>query len=69
MTQLTGRERAAYVQNMFTSIAKKYDLMNRLMTGGQDVRWRKQVIRLARMSNSATSGISARVTGWLGRPA
>ena len=50
MTQLTGRERAAYVQNMFTQIAKRYDLMNRLMTGGQDIRWRKMVIKLAQLA-------------------
>jgi demethylmenaquinone methyltransferase/2-methoxy-6-polyprenyl-1,4-benzoquinol methylase len=51
MTQLTGQERATYVQNMFTQIAKRYDFMNRLMTGFQDVRWRRQVIRLARLTN------------------
>ena len=44
---LSGAERAAYVQNMFARIAGKYDLMNRLMTGGQDVRWRKRVVALA----------------------
>jgi demethylmenaquinone methyltransferase / 2-methoxy-6-polyprenyl-1,4-benzoquinol methylase len=49
MTQLKGKERAIYVQNMFTKIARRYDLMNRIMTGGQDVRWRKQVIELARL--------------------
>lgn len=49
MTQLTGQERATYVQNLFTKIARRYDLMNRLMTGGQDVRWRKRVIELARL--------------------
>lgn len=49
MTQLTGHERAAYVQKMFTRIARRYDSMNRLMTGGQDVRWRKEVIELARL--------------------
>ena len=54
MTNLTGQERATYVQNMFTQIAKRYDLMNRLMTGFQDVRWRKQVIRLARLTNGAS---------------
>jgi demethylmenaquinone methyltransferase/2-methoxy-6-polyprenyl-1,4-benzoquinol methylase len=43
------RERAASVQAMFEEIAPRYDLMNRLMTGGQDIRWRTQVIRLARI--------------------
>ena len=47
MTQLTGSERAAYVQDMFTRIARRYDLMNRLMTGFQDVRWRRLVVQLA----------------------
>jgi demethylmenaquinone methyltransferase/2-methoxy-6-polyprenyl-1,4-benzoquinol methylase len=47
MTQLTGNERGKYVQGMFAQIADRYDVMNRLMTGGQDVRWRKQVIRSA----------------------
>jgi len=50
MAQLTGRERAKYVQTMFARIARHYDLMNRLMTGGQDIRWRKRVIELARLS-------------------
>jgi demethylmenaquinone methyltransferase / 2-methoxy-6-polyprenyl-1,4-benzoquinol methylase len=53
MTRLTGQERAAYVQNMFTRIARRYDLMNRLMTGGQDIRWRRQVIQLARLERNA----------------
>ena len=69
MTQLTGRERAAYVQSMFTSIAKKYDLMNRLMTGGQDVRWRKEVIHLARMSDRASLLDLGTGTGDLAREA
>lgn len=50
MTRLSGQERATYVQNMFTRIARRYDLMNRLMTGGQDIRWRKRVIKLARLN-------------------
>lgn len=40
-------ERARYVQGIFQQIAPRYDLMNRLMTGGQDIRWRQLVIRLA----------------------
>ena len=69
MTNLTGRERATYVQNMFTQIAKRYDLMNRLMTGFQDVRWRKQVIRLARLTNNATLLDLGTGTGDLAREA
>ncbi len=54
MTQLTGKERATYVQNMFTKIARRYDIMNRLMTGGQDIRWRKRVIELARLNSKSS---------------
>lgn len=69
MTQLTGQERAAYVQNMFTRIAKRYDLMNRLMTGFQDVRWRKQVIQLARLTDNASLLDLGTGTGDLAREA
>lgn len=47
MTHLTGPERAQYVQGMFARIASNYDLMNRLMTFGQDRLWRREVIRRA----------------------
>lgn len=53
MTHLTGKERGKYVQDMFSRIAHRYDLMNRLMTAGQDVRWREQVIREARLKTDA----------------
>jgi demethylmenaquinone methyltransferase / 2-methoxy-6-polyprenyl-1,4-benzoquinol methylase len=69
MTQLQGSERAAYVQDMFTRIAKRYDLMNRLMTGGQDIRWRKMVIQLARLDNSASLLDLGTGTGDLAREA
>ena len=47
MSNLTGAERARYVQEMFGRIARDYDLMNRVMTAGQDIRWRRAVIDLA----------------------
>jgi len=49
MANLTGNERARYVQDMFARIAHRYDLMNRLMTIGQDQSWRRQVIQRARL--------------------
>ena len=69
MTQLTGSERAAYVQNMFTRIAKRYNLMNRLMTGFQDVRWRRLVIRLAGLKPGASLLDLGTGTGDLAREA
>ena len=47
MANLSGQERARYVQGMFERIAPRYDLMNRLMTAGLDVRWRRELIRRA----------------------
>jgi demethylmenaquinone methyltransferase/2-methoxy-6-polyprenyl-1,4-benzoquinol methylase len=49
MTELHGEERAEYVQTMFARIAGRYDMMNRLMTFGQDVRWRRYVIEQAQL--------------------
>lgn len=37
-------EKAGYVNRMFAEIAPRYDLMNRLMTAGQDVGWRQEVV-------------------------
>jgi demethylmenaquinone methyltransferase/2-methoxy-6-polyprenyl-1,4-benzoquinol methylase len=49
MATLQGKERAAYVQSMFDRIAARYNLMNRLMTFGQDMRWRRFVIQQAKL--------------------
>lgn len=41
------------MQGMFNRIAPRYDLMNRLMTAGQDIRWRREVIERARLKSRA----------------
>jgi demethylmenaquinone methyltransferase / 2-methoxy-6-polyprenyl-1,4-benzoquinol methylase len=35
------------IAEMFGRIVRRYDLMNRVMTGGQDARWRRMAVRAA----------------------
>jgi demethylmenaquinone methyltransferase/2-methoxy-6-polyprenyl-1,4-benzoquinol methylase len=48
VSNLTGEKRARHVRGMFARIANRYDLLNRIMTFGQDRRWRREAI--ARLS-------------------
>lgn len=54
MAQLQGQEKSRYVQDMFGRIAERYNLMNRLMTLGQDQRWRRFVVKMAHIPETGT---------------
>jgi demethylmenaquinone methyltransferase / 2-methoxy-6-polyprenyl-1,4-benzoquinol methylase len=49
VANLQGREKDQYVQQMFGRVAKRYNLLNRVMTAGQDQRWRRFVIQKAQI--------------------
>ena len=61
------KERA--VQKMFGQIAGRYDLMNRLMTFGQDQVWRKCVVRAAARPKGGTLLDAGTGTGRIGQEA
>lgn len=46
--------KSTYVRQMFGRIARVYDLMNRLMTGGLDRRWRAFAVELIRLGPGQT---------------
>jgi demethylmenaquinone methyltransferase/2-methoxy-6-polyprenyl-1,4-benzoquinol methylase len=65
-TRLKQTKRAHSIQEMFSRIAHRYELMNRLITFGQDMRWRQEVIQRADLpSNGRVLDIGAG-TGDLG---
>ena len=49
MTFNSPADKHQYVNTMFARIAKRYDRMNRVMTAGQDQRWRKLLIKEAQL--------------------
>jgi demethylmenaquinone methyltransferase/2-methoxy-6-polyprenyl-1,4-benzoquinol methylase len=44
---LSGEAKARYVSGMFSRIARRYDLMNAIMSFGQDAMWRRVTVRAA----------------------
>jgi len=55
------------IRTMFTRISKHYDLMNRLMTFGQDTTWRRRVATAAAVSANARVLDIGAGTGGIGR--
>jgi demethylmenaquinone methyltransferase / 2-methoxy-6-polyprenyl-1,4-benzoquinol methylase len=53
MSNLTGKEHTQYVRQMFGRIASRYDLMNRIMTAGQDIRLRKEAVRKLKITQGS----------------
>jgi demethylmenaquinone methyltransferase/2-methoxy-6-polyprenyl-1,4-benzoquinol methylase len=48
-----GEEKARTVRRMFDRVASRYDLVNRVMTFGMDVGWRRRAIRELRLPGGA----------------
>lgn len=45
-------DKAARVRRMFNGIAERYELVNRVFSGGRDARWRRKAVKLARVAPS-----------------
>lgn len=43
--QLNLSEKSQQIQNMFNKISNRYDFLNRLLSCGQDIRWRNYLIK------------------------
>jgi demethylmenaquinone methyltransferase / 2-methoxy-6-polyprenyl-1,4-benzoquinol methylase len=48
-----GEEKARAVRSLFDTIAGRYDLVNRLMTFGLDIGWRRRAVRSLRLPGRA----------------
>jgi demethylmenaquinone methyltransferase/2-methoxy-6-polyprenyl-1,4-benzoquinol methylase len=49
-----GEDKVRTVRTLFDSIAGRYDLVNRVMTFGMDVGWRRRTVRELRLPGGAT---------------
>src|SRR5438067_12548125 len=61
--KIAGPARAAYVRDMFSRIAPRYDVLNRIMTGGRDRRWRAITVAETRLRRGGTALDVATGTG------
>ena len=49
--QSNNSSKKIQIEKMFDSISVEYDLLNRILTFGSDIRWRKKIVSIARTSN------------------
>ena len=54
MAHLSGEERSEYVRAMFDRLAERYDLLNRIISAGQDMRWRRFAVEVAALPDHGT---------------
>ena len=67
MAQLEGEAKQEYVASLFARIARRYDLMNDLITLGQHRRWKQHTARLTAQGLQGMSLDIATGTGDLAR--
>jgi demethylmenaquinone methyltransferase/2-methoxy-6-polyprenyl-1,4-benzoquinol methylase len=53
VTHLKGEARLKFIREMFARIAPSYDRLNRIMTFGQDMKWRKEAAQMLSLSTDA----------------
>ena len=49
--QSNNSSKKIQIEKMFDSISVEYDLLNRILTFGSDIRWKKKIVSIARTSN------------------
>ncbi len=55
LKEWTDKERITAVKGIFNAISPRYDLLNRIMSGRQDVRWRRFAV--SRLPGNATTAL------------